>query len=144
MSGGDPERRAALERLVVECERDERSSIGRPKTSPFIAYVMAKSGDTSAARQRLLTQDVKHPQAGFAETRRAYTYLGLGDTANALSALERATNDKEIWAVTSSYLDPILDPIRASPRFQTILRQVGLGPVSSAHCGSAHHALPSR
>jgi hypothetical protein len=99
-----------------------------PETSPFISYVIAKSGDTATARRRLREQDAESPQPGLAETRRAYTYLGLGDTANALSALERAVAAGEIWGVLESHLDPMNDPIRQSPRFQELLRKIKLRP----------------
>ncbi len=119
----------ALVRLGANLPVEARALADRASsTSPFIAYVIAKSGDTAMARQRLREQDAESPEPGMAETRRAYTYLGLGDTARAVSALERATEAKEIWPVLLSVLDPIYDPIRRSPRFQALLRRVGLRP----------------
>ena len=52
--------------------------------------------------------------------------LGVHDTAQALSALERATDRGEFWPLYQSTLDPIYDPIRASPRFQRLLERVRL------------------
>ena len=119
----------ALIRLATNRPEEARTLIARaPATSPFLAYVTAKSGDSATARRLLRKQDAETPQPGLGETRRAYTYLGLGDTANALSALERAVDAKEIWAVLESYLDPIHDPIRESARFKALLRRVGLEP----------------
>src|SRR5688572_17202006 len=116
----------AFVRLAMNRPVEARKLIERaPETSPFIAYVIAKSGDTVTARRRLREQDAESPQPGLGETRRAYTYLGLGDTANALSALERAVAAGEIWGVLESYLDPINAPIRQSARFKALLRRVG-------------------
>jgi TolB-like protein/Tfp pilus assembly protein PilF len=52
-------------------------------------------------------------------------YLGLGDNARALQWLERSCDDR------SSYMpnigaDPALDPLRGSPRFEKLLRSVGI------------------
>jgi serine/threonine-protein kinase len=119
----------ALVRLANHRPEEARKLIDRAsQTSPFIAYVIARTGDTATARQRLREQDAQTPPPGFAETRRSYTYLGLGDTANALSALERATDAREVWPSTLSVYDPLYDPIRQSVRFKALLRRVGLAP----------------
>jgi len=97
------------------------------------AYVLAKSGDAEGARQSLRRLDARPPAWGD-ETDRAWAYLGLGDTANALSALERATVAKELWPLTSEEMNPAMDPIRTSARFRKLLERVGLAeyPVARA------------
>jgi len=123
----------ALVRLAKGLPDSARRLIDRASpTTPFIAYVLAKSGDTAAARQRLRVEDAETPQPGLANTRRTYTYLGLGDTARALSALERATDAKEVWPSTLSVYDPLYDSIRQTVRFQNLLHRVGLAPAGSA------------
>ncbi len=99
-----------------------------PKAFLSNEYVLAKSGDPAAARQRLQELDAETPQPWMAESRRAHAYLGLGDTARALSALERATDGKEIWFVVFGLTDPIYAPIRGSARYQELLRRVRLSP----------------
>jgi serine/threonine-protein kinase len=91
-------------------------------------YVIAKSGDTATARQRLKELDTQNPQPFGAEVRRAQAYLGLGDTASALSALERAAEAKQLWGVGVSPFDPMYDSIRRSARFRALVRQAGLDP----------------
>jgi tetratricopeptide (TPR) repeat protein len=97
-------------------------------------YGLAKTGDTLGARQLLRSLDARPPQWGD-ETQRAMTYLGLGDTANALAALEHASDAKELWLITSDLGDPGYDPIRASARFRKLLERVGLAryyPIAKA------------
>lgn len=114
-----------------------RLKAGRPREAlrfmergqPFmetVFYVLAATGDTAGAMARLRTFERTMPRGWRTETNRAYAMLGAGDTARALSALERATDSNEIWPTLESTRDPIFDPIRNSPRFQRLLRRVGL------------------
>jgi Tfp pilus assembly protein PilF len=95
------------------------------------AYIIAMAGDTAEARRMLRREDAQVPQPWLAETRRAHTYLGLGDTAQALSAFERATDAGEIWTSLWTVADRTYDPIRESPRFRALLRRVGLADVGA-------------
>jgi eukaryotic-like serine/threonine-protein kinase len=89
-------------------------------------YLLAKAGDPAAARRLLQEWDAAAAQPWYAETRRAFTYLGLGDTAQALSALERADARGENWALFAGPSDPLFAPIRRSAQFRALLRKVGL------------------
>ena len=85
-----------------------------------------KAGDPAAARRLLQEWDAAAAQPWYAESRRAFTYLGLGDTALALSALERADARGETWAVFAGPSDPVFASIRRSARYRALLRKVGL------------------
>jgi tetratricopeptide (TPR) repeat protein len=61
----------------------------------------------------------------------AALYLGVGDTARALTELSLATDRKDIWPEYYSLDDPMFDAVRGSPRFRTIAQRVGL-PVNVA------------
>lgn len=87
---------------------------------------MAKSGDPAAAREELRRLNAEAPRWGQ-EGGRADIYLGLGDTASALAALERATDAREFWAVSLGPADARYDSIRHSARFRELLERVGLG-----------------
>ena len=98
---------------------------GQP-ANETVFYVLAATGDTSAAMARLRKFELTTPRRWRAETNRAYAMLGAHDTAQALNALERATDENEIWPTLHSTRDPIFDPIRNSARFQRLLKRVGL------------------
>jgi hypothetical protein len=88
-------------------------------------YLLATTGDVEGARELLRRLDARPPQWGD-ETERALTYLGLGDTASALSGLERATDAKEVWPTTFMIGDPMYDGVRRTARFRVLLHRVGL------------------
>ena len=98
-------------------------------------YALAKAGDTASSRRHFREFEARQPRPLLLETVRAYTMLASGDTSEVLTGLERATAAKEMWTTTISFRDPILDPIRASARFQALLRTVGLDPTVPATVG---------
>ena len=101
-----------------------------PNTPPWTAstaYLLGEIGDHAAARRIALSATADGPGAWFRETTQAYAALGMGDTARALSAFERATDSDEIWMLYNSVGDRMFDPIRRTPRFQVLLRRIGLG-----------------
>jgi serine/threonine-protein kinase len=102
------------------------SRFGRVSNFPALRYVLARSGNAAEAMRRQREEDAVEPRPWMSETRRALTYLGLGDTATALSALERATAAGEIWTSNILVIDPIWAPIRDSPRYRSLVREIGL------------------
>ena len=93
---------------------------------PYSLYVLAASGDTATIRQRLAELAGGKTGVPMIATAQAYAYLGLGDTAQALDAFERATDRREIWPNISPVELPAFDAVRESPRFWALLRRVGL------------------
>jgi hypothetical protein len=55
----------------------------------------------------------------------AYIYTAQGRHADALEQFERAFDERDpslVWLT----VEPRVDPLRADPRFQAILRRIGL------------------
>jgi len=122
-------------RILLQANRGEeaRRLIDRVSqlSGATAAYVYAKSGDHSGARRLLADLDALSSQPGLAQMDRAAAYLGLGDTAKALAALDRATEIGEIWTSVWPVSDPMFDPVRGSDHFAALLRRVRL-PESAA------------
>jgi Tfp pilus assembly protein PilF len=92
-----------------------------PKRS-LSMYVLAAIGDTAT-----LGKWAADPNVWAFQMSRAYMFLGLRDTTQAMAALERATDAFDNWpAGISAVSDPVYDQIKGSARYQAILRRVGL------------------
>jgi TolB-like protein/Tfp pilus assembly protein PilF len=129
---------AASIRLGNNLPGEARKLIDRtPRAMIIHEYVIAKSGDRATALERLAELDARSPQPWLAETRRAFAYLGLGDTAKALTALERATDNRELWPVMLGEKAPMFDPVRESARYQALLRRIGLRETSISKPGAS-------
>ena len=89
------------------------------------AYIEGRSGDRAGARRdldRLLKMYAAQP---FDPRIIAKGYIGLGDKEHALTFLEKACDQHSI-ELTSLYVNPEFDPLRAEPRFQKLLARVHL------------------
>src|SRR5438477_302817 len=91
----------------------------------LLGYAYAISGDRPKAEQMLreLEAQAKH-QYGNASAFAAI-YLGLGEKEKALDWLDVAYENQEsaCWLLK---VDPIYDSVRKEPRFQAILKKIGL------------------
>ena len=92
----------------------------------YRGYVLAKLGERAEALRLIREMRTERPRPWLGEMTIALTALGLGDTALALSSLERATDAQEIWPTYVALMQPLYDPIRGSPRFAALVRRVGL------------------
>jgi len=120
----------SLVRLRARDPAGARDFVNRlPRFDPYVLYVLGATGDTAAALGRLRELERERPTRWLAATSRALGMLGVGDTTEAMAALERATIANEIWPSFHAIIDPIFDPIRSSARFHALLRRVNL-PVS--------------
>lgn len=113
---------------------------GVVNSNAVIYYVLAASGDTATALARLRALESERPRPSTVATARAYTMLGLPDTAQALAALELATERHEIWPSLQPTSDPIFNSVRGSARFAAILRRVGI----PTNAGAGRAALLGR
>ena len=119
---------SSLIRLATGRPAEARKLIDRaPREYLVNEYVIAKSGDTAEVRRRLAQLDSLSPPPWLTESRRGLAWLGLGDTARALTALERASANREIWMLMVGERVPMFDPIRESPRYRELMRRIGLG-----------------
>jgi tetratricopeptide (TPR) repeat protein len=96
-----------------------------PELSPELAYLYAIRGQKEAARKILARLLRMSKLAPVAPHHFAIIYVGLGRNSEALDALEAACREHSqlmMWIK----VDARFDAIRPEPRFQELIRRVGL------------------
>jgi tetratricopeptide (TPR) repeat protein len=94
---------------------------------PLLAYAYAAAGDRARATQIVRELASRAARADVPPFAVALAYTGIGDNEQALAWLERAvtTHDPDVTGVLGS---PLLEPLRADPRFAGLVRRMGLEP----------------
>jgi TolB-like protein len=89
------------------------------------ARMYAAAGEKEKAR-RIVDDLLSRSREGrYGYFQIAVLYAGIGEKELALAALQRAYDEHSWWMVTSK-VEPAFDSIRSEPRFQHIMKQVGL------------------
>src|SRR5215470_6113420 len=89
------------------------------------AYVHGRAGQREEARGALRKLEDLSRREKIQPTVFVRAYLGVGDNERALSCLEKAYAERYSEATTLK-VDPMYDSLRGDPRFQELLRRVGL------------------
>jgi len=84
-------------------------------------------GRIAEARSALdeLQDGVSH--AYVSPTSLGQIYVALGEKDRALECLDRACDERDPWALWNK-VNPVFESVRSEPRFQELLRRVGLEP----------------
>jgi len=89
------------------------------------ARMYAAAGEKEKAR-RIVDDLLSRSREGrYGYFQIAVLYAGIGEKELALAGLQRAYDEHSWWMVTSK-VEPAFDSIRSDPRFENIMKQVGL------------------
>lgn len=108
---------------AVALQREAVRQYPAPIPRGELIHLLGASGQTGEARQLLASLD-RDPAVEPVAFSRALAYAGLGDKDRALKELERAIEARTMALVWIRF-NPMLDPIRADPRFPAALQRVG-------------------
>jgi tetratricopeptide (TPR) repeat protein len=121
------------EQAIAEGEKGVKLSGGSPLMSAALAHTFATAGRRKEAIQILddLTKLTK--QKYVAPYFFAGIHVGLRDDDRAIEYLEKSYEEQSHWLIYL-HIDPSMDGLRSNPRFQDLLRRVGL---------PLRHAIPT-
>jgi serine/threonine-protein kinase len=97
-----------------------------PNILGALGQVYALSGHPERAREVLLQLEQKEQSSWVPSTVFAIVHIGLGEYDRALDWLERGCRQHEL-PMSALKVHPVYDPVRAAPRFQAVLRELGMG-----------------
>ena len=90
-----------------------------------LAYAYWASGDTAAAARYTGELERRLASNRVGPFALALAYTGRGDVTRALEYLNRAIDVRDIF-LPEDFFDPLLDPLRADPRFDRIDHRMGV------------------
>jgi TolB-like protein/Flp pilus assembly protein TadD len=91
----------------------------------WLGHAHALAGESAKAEEILHELDQMAKQRYVSPFPRALIYVGLGQKDKALDWLERSFEDQDVGCYFLK-VDPVYDDIRDQPRFQALLKKVGL------------------
>jgi tetratricopeptide (TPR) repeat protein len=92
-----------------------------------LGHAYAVSGQRSQAQRVLDQLEELSKERYVSPSDIAIVHVGLGETDQALGWLQKAFQER-CWYLVLLKLDPRLDSLRSDPRFQDLVRSVGLPP----------------
>jgi len=119
------EQKGLFVNALDEIEKWRRAYGDQPWSWSELAYVYGRSGQQAQAHhalQKLLQLDQRQP---VDPATIVWAYVGTGDKDQAFAYLERAYSQHSSTIVTLK-VEPRFDPLRSDPRFEDLLRRVGL------------------
>ncbi len=121
--------RGERERGIENLRRATRLDPGNPFVIGWLGYAQAVAGHRAEALAVLDTLERMHPARYVQPYTFALVNVGLGNREKALELLERGVRERTDEVVFLG-IDPAMDPLRKEPRFQALLRTLGLAPKS--------------
>jgi len=113
------------EEAIAEGEKSVMLSGGSPLMRAALAQTLAIAGQREKAMQILDDLTKLAQQRYVASYFLAGIYAGLGEDERAFEHLEKSYEEHSHWLIYL-HIDPGMDALRSDPRFQDLLRRIGL------------------
>jgi serine/threonine protein kinase/tetratricopeptide (TPR) repeat protein len=119
------------ELAIIEGEKGVKLSGGSPMMRAALAHTLGAARRSLEAGQILEDLTILANQKYVAPYFFAGIHVGLGENDRALEYLEKAYEEHSNWLIYL-HIDPSMDELRDDPRFQDLLRRVGLPSLTTA------------
>jgi len=119
------------EAAIAEGEKGVKLSTGSSLMRAALAHTFGAAGRKKEALQILDDLTTLAKQKYVAPYFFAGIALGLGENDRAIEYLEKSYEEHSHWLIYL-HIDPTMDGLRDDPRFQTLLRRVGIPALSAA------------
>jgi serine/threonine protein kinase/Tfp pilus assembly protein PilF len=118
------------ELAIAEGEKAVKLSGGSPLMRAALAHTLGTAGRTKEAFQVVDDLTTLAKQKYVAPYFFAGIHIGLGENDRAIEYLEKSYEEHSHWLIYL-HMDPSMDGLRDNPRFQDLLRRVGLPALSA-------------
>jgi serine/threonine protein kinase/tetratricopeptide (TPR) repeat protein len=119
------------ELAITEGEKAVKLSGGSPLMRAALAHTFGTAGRTKEALQMLDDLTTLAKQKYVAPYFFAGIHIGLGENDRAIEYLEKSYEEHSHWLIYL-HMDPSMDHLRDNPRFEDLLRRVGLPTLTAA------------
>ncbi len=119
------------DRAVEVCESWMPRVRRKSWLAALLAYAHAKAGRRNEALRMVRKLEKATDSEGAAPDHLALVYIGLGDHDKAFLHLDEALAQR-VWYLVYLNADPVFEPLRADPRFERLVGEVGLDDVPKA------------
>jgi len=113
------------EQAVAEFKRAVEATNGDPFFLAPLGHAYALAGNRRKAEKILQTLNDRAKKSYVSPFDLALVYTALGEKDKAFALLDKAAAEHSTFLVYSKW-EPRLDPLRSDPRFQDLLKRIGL------------------
>jgi TolB-like protein/DNA-binding winged helix-turn-helix (wHTH) protein/Tfp pilus assembly protein PilF len=115
-----------LQQAIAEFQKAVQLSDGSLRPGVALAHAYSAAGKKAEAEKVLHDLERKAKHTSASPYTMATIYAGLGENDKAFDLLEQAYSEKSLDIPSKLKSDLLLDSLRSDPRFQILLRRIGL------------------
>jgi Flp pilus assembly protein TadD len=121
------EQKGMLKEAIGQLEKARDMAASLPMAHALLAHAYATAGRKAEAQKELILLTHIGRERYVPASYLAIVAIALGDKNQAFAYLQKSYVDRSEQLLYLS-VEPLVDPLRSDPRFETLLKKVGLKP----------------